>query len=130
MVLAETLPGRREDHGNSSSETPDWRALAASYKAEINSPSISLRRSRRSKGTLKSPEPSRSLTPYLLGAVRGKAHDEALEEGFKQERMFLTNNLDLSGAAQSNGAGGNAYSLLISSSISRLDDETKDFRNF
>jgi PBP4 family serine-type D-alanyl-D-alanine carboxypeptidase len=48
-----------------------------------------------------------SLMPYLLGALRG--HDTAAT-GFDLEREFLTSlGLDLSGAQQGDGAGGDAH---------------------
>jgi D-alanyl-D-alanine carboxypeptidase len=48
-----------------------------------------------------------SMTPYLLGALRG--HDST-STGFDVEREFLTSlGLDLSGAQQADGAGGDAH---------------------
>jgi len=48
-----------------------------------------------------------SMMPYLLGALRG--HDTAAT-GFDLEREFLTSlGLDLSGAQQGDGAGGDAH---------------------
>ena len=48
-----------------------------------------------------------SMTPYILGALRG--HDSA-STGFDVEREFLTSlGLDLSGAQQADGAGGDAH---------------------
>ncbi len=49
-----------------------------------------------------------SMMPYLLSAVRGHA-DSAPQAGFDMERGFLERaKLDLSGAVQSDGAGGAA----------------------
>jgi len=51
-----------------------------------------------------------SMTPYILGAVLGKSHDDALQAGFDLENRFLRKaGLDLSGASQSDGAGGDAF---------------------
>jgi D-alanyl-D-alanine carboxypeptidase/D-alanyl-D-alanine-endopeptidase (penicillin-binding protein 4) len=51
-----------------------------------------------------------SMMPYLWGAISGKPGDDALETGWALERNFLTRaGLDLGGAHQSDGAGGDAY---------------------
>ncbi|MGA3040933.1 MAG: D-alanyl-D-alanine carboxypeptidase/D-alanyl-D-alanine-endopeptidase [Bryobacteraceae bacterium] len=51
-----------------------------------------------------------SMTPYILGAVLGKSHDDALQAGFDLENQFLRKaGLDVSGASQSDGAGGDAF---------------------
>ena len=51
-----------------------------------------------------------SMTPYILGAVLGKSHEGALQAGFGLENQFLKKaGLDLSGASQSDGAGGDAF---------------------
>jgi PBP4 family serine-type D-alanyl-D-alanine carboxypeptidase len=51
-----------------------------------------------------------SMTPYILGAVLGKSHQEALQAGFDLEDQFLNKaGLDVSGASQSDGAGGDAF---------------------
>lgn len=51
-----------------------------------------------------------SMTPYILGAVLGKSHDDALQTGFDLEKQFLKKaGLDVSGASQSDGAGGDAF---------------------
>ncbi len=48
-----------------------------------------------------------SMTPFLLGALRGK---DSSTTGFDVERDFLTSlGLDLSGAQQADGAGGDAH---------------------
>ena len=50
-----------------------------------------------------------SSMPFLLGAVLGKAKTSIDHKGFELERDFLTKaGLDLSGAVQSDGAGGDA----------------------
>lgn len=51
-----------------------------------------------------------SSTPFLLGALVAHKTTDIKQAGFDQERAFLTKaGLDLSGAAQSDGAGGDAY---------------------
>jgi PBP4 family serine-type D-alanyl-D-alanine carboxypeptidase len=48
-----------------------------------------------------------SMTPYILGAVLGKATEKIDQKGFALEHDFLTKaGLDLSGASQADGAGG------------------------
>ena len=48
-----------------------------------------------------------SMMPFLLGALRGR---DSSSTGFDVERDFLTSlGLDLSGAQQADGAGGNAH---------------------
>ncbi len=50
-----------------------------------------------------------STGPYLVGAIAGKKHHDALAEGFRLELQLLEKaGLDLSGAVQSDGAGGAA----------------------
>ena len=50
-----------------------------------------------------------STAPYLVGAIVGGKHGEAIEEGFRLERKMLEGaGLDLSGAVQTDGAGGSA----------------------
>jgi D-alanyl-D-alanine carboxypeptidase/D-alanyl-D-alanine-endopeptidase (penicillin-binding protein 4) len=51
-----------------------------------------------------------SMTPYILGAVLEKNRAEPLQAGFDLESQFLRNaGLDVSGASQSDGAGGDAF---------------------
>jgi len=51
-----------------------------------------------------------STTPYLLGALVAHKDTQVKQAGFDQERAFLTKaGLDLTGAAQSDGAGGDAF---------------------
>jgi PBP4 family serine-type D-alanyl-D-alanine carboxypeptidase len=48
-----------------------------------------------------------SMTPFIIGALAGKATDKIDEKGFSLENDFLTKaGLDLSGASQADGAGG------------------------
>ena len=135
VVLAEALQQAGvEIVGNSSSATPDWKALAASYKAENQlAEHISPPFKEEVKVTLKvSQNLHAAMTPYLLGVVRAKAHDDALEAGFKQERMFLEQSkLDLLAAAQSDGAGAGAYftpDFIVK--FLALMAKQKDFRNY
>jgi N-acyl-D-amino-acid deacylase len=96
----------------SLSETIDFKKLAAGYTpenvvAEHTSPAFA----EEVKVTLKvSQNLHASSMPYLLGALAGHKTTGILQEGFDLENEFLTKaGLDLSGAAQSDGAGGNAY---------------------
>ncbi len=51
-----------------------------------------------------------SSTPYIIGALVGHATREIDQAGFDREREFLEKaGLDLSGAAQGDGAGGDAF---------------------
>ena len=51
-----------------------------------------------------------SMTPYLLGAIAGHATQGIDQAGFDVEHDYLGKlGLDLAGASQSDGAGGNAY---------------------
>ena len=93
-------------------ETVDFKKLAASYTAENavaehTSPPFT----EEVKVTLKvSQNLHASTMPYLVGALVAHKTTGILQAGFDQEHEFLTKaGLDLSGAAQSDGAGGNAY---------------------
>src|SRR5262249_21825847 len=120
--------------GNSSSEMPNWKTLAAFYKTENRlAEHISPPLKEDVKVTLKvSQNLHASMTPYLLGALLAKESDGALEAGFKQEQSFLKRmNLDLSAAAQSDGAGGSAYftpDFMVK--FLTLMAKQKDFRYF
>jgi D-alanyl-D-alanine carboxypeptidase/D-alanyl-D-alanine-endopeptidase (penicillin-binding protein 4) len=113
VVLAEALrQAGIEIRDNSSSDTPNWKALAASYKAENQvAEHVSPPLKEDVKVTLKvSQNLHAAMKPYLLGALLGNEHEGALNAGFKQERMFLQRmNLDVTAAAQSDGAGGSSY---------------------
>jgi PBP4 family serine-type D-alanyl-D-alanine carboxypeptidase len=87
----------------------DFVALSQSYKpenivAEHTSPALP----EEVKVTLKvSQNLHASMWPYLLGALVRKAKTDTQQAGFDVEREFLSKaGLDLSGASQSDGAGG------------------------
>ena len=90
-------------------QTPDFGALKKFYipdnvVAEHTSPPLS----EDVKVTLKvSQNLHASMGPYLLGIYGAKATTGVLNAGFKVENEFLTEaKLDLSGASQGDGAGG------------------------
>ncbi len=98
--------------GDSSLAKPNWKTLAASYIAENQlAEHISPPLKEDVKVTLKvSQNLHAAMKPYLLGALLGKEHEGALIAGFRQQRSFLERvKLDVSAAAQSDGAGGSAY---------------------
>jgi D-alanyl-D-alanine carboxypeptidase/D-alanyl-D-alanine-endopeptidase (penicillin-binding protein 4) len=87
-------------------------APAAQYKPEFQvAEHVSPPLSEEVKVTLKvSQNLHASMTPYLVGALLGKNRENVLQAGFDLEREFLKKaDLDLSGAAQSDGAGGAAF---------------------
>jgi N-acyl-D-amino-acid deacylase len=93
-------------------EKVDFKALAANYKpdnvvAEHASPPLK----EDVKVTLKvSQNLHASMTPFLLGALLGKNEKQLDQAGFNAEHEFLKQaGLDLTAAAQSDGAGGNAF---------------------
>jgi PBP4 family serine-type D-alanyl-D-alanine carboxypeptidase len=88
---------------------PDFVALAHNYTTENQvAEHISLPLAEEIKVTLKvSQNLHAGMGPYLLGAIAGKDTANPLKKGFELEREFLTTaNLDLSGASQGDGAGG------------------------
>jgi len=92
------------------SEPPDFKALAATYTAaNLVAEHVSLPLSEEVKVTLKvSQNLHASATPFLLAAVL--AHKADAQAGFDLEHEFLAKaGLDLSGAAQSDGAGADAF---------------------
>jgi PBP4 family serine-type D-alanyl-D-alanine carboxypeptidase len=94
----------------SGAAAPDFKALATSYTdANVVAEHISLPLSEEVKVTLKvSQNLHASSTPYLLAAVL--AHSTDLQAGFDLEHGFLVKaGLDVSGAAQSDGAGAQAF---------------------
>ena len=93
-------------------EAVDFKKLAASYTAENEvAQHVSPPFSQEVKVTLKvSQNLHASTMPYLLGALIAHKTTGILQGGFDLEHDFLTKaGLDLSGAAQSDGAGGNAF---------------------
>jgi PBP4 family serine-type D-alanyl-D-alanine carboxypeptidase len=88
---------------------PDFAPLAGSYTDENQvAEHMSLPLAEEIKVTLKvSQNLHAGMGPYLLGALAGKDTANPLKKGFELERAFLQQaNLDLSGASQGDGAGG------------------------
>jgi PBP4 family serine-type D-alanyl-D-alanine carboxypeptidase len=88
---------------------PDFAPLARSYTDENQvAEHMSLPLAEEIKVTLKvSQNLHAGMGPYLLGALAGKDTANPLKKGFELERAFLQQaNLDLSGASQGDGAGG------------------------
>ena len=91
------------------SDSADYKALAASYSAgRLLAQHESAPESEEVKITLKvSQNLHASMTPYVLAAVL--AHSDSVQAGFDLERTFLQGAaLDVTSAAQSDGAGGGA----------------------
>jgi PBP4 family serine-type D-alanyl-D-alanine carboxypeptidase len=89
----------------------DWQTLAAWYKPEnLLAEHVSPPFAEDARITLKvSQNLHASTIPYLIGAIAGGKHPDALAEGFRLERQLLEKDgLDLSGAVQTDGAGGSA----------------------
>src|ERR1700730_15434679 len=113
IVLREAL----KDQGISAAlaapaEQLDFKALAKNYTAEnVVAEHISPPLKEEVKITLKvSQNVHASSMPYLLGALVAHKDADIDQAGFDVDHDFLTKaGLDLSGAAQSDGAGGNAY---------------------
>jgi D-alanyl-D-alanine carboxypeptidase/D-alanyl-D-alanine-endopeptidase (penicillin-binding protein 4) len=96
----------------SPAEQIDFKTLAAKYTAgNIVTEHVSPPLKEEVKVTLKvSQNLHASSMPYLLGALLAHKDKEIDQAGFDLEHEFLTKaGLDLGGAAQSDGAGGNAY---------------------
>jgi len=110
FVFVEAL----QEHGIRADIPPanrpvDFKALAARYTAEnMIAEHISPPFSEEVKVTLKvSQNLHASMTPYILGAILGRATTEVDQAGFNLEHDFLAKaGLDLSGASQGDGAGG------------------------
>ena len=93
-------------------EQIDFKALASKYTAEnVVAEHVSPPLKEEVKVTLKvSQNLHASSMPYLLGALIAHKNQQIDQAGFDLENEFLTRaGLDLGGAAQSDGAGGNAY---------------------
>jgi N-acyl-D-amino-acid deacylase len=90
----------------------DFKALAANYSADkVVAEHVSPPLKEEVKVTLKvSQNLHASSMPYILGAVYAHKDKQIDQAGFDAENAFLTGaGLELGGAAQSDGAGGNAY---------------------
>ncbi len=90
----------------------DFQSLAANYDAaHLLAEHISPPLAEEIKVTLKvSQNLHASMTPYTLGAIVGHASKDFDQAGFDREHAFLEKaGLDSTGAAQSDGAGGNAF---------------------
>jgi len=93
-------------------EQIDFKALASKYTAEnVVAEHVSPPFNEEVKVTLKvSQNLHASSMPFLLGAILAHKDKEIDQAGFDLENGFLSKaGLDLAGAAQSDGAGGNAY---------------------
>jgi N-acyl-D-amino-acid deacylase len=113
MVLTEALKERGvKIAAVPSGSTPDFKALAASYKPEnLVAEHISAPLKEDVKITLKvSQNLHATMGPFLLGALLAHKDKEIDQAGFDLERDFLKKaGLDLSAASQGDGAGGNAF---------------------
>jgi N-acyl-D-amino-acid deacylase len=92
--------------------SPDFKALAANYKPEnLLAEHVSPPLKEDVKITLKlSQNLHASMGPFLLGALVAHKKDQIDQAGFDGERGFLKSaGVDLTSAAQSDGAGGNAF---------------------
>jgi N-acyl-D-amino-acid deacylase len=109
-VLREALLASKvEIKLSSSSALADFSSYARSYTSENQlAEHISLPLSEEIKVTLKvSQNLHAGMGPYLLGTLVAKDLKNPLDSGFKVEQQFLQSaHLDLSGAAQGDGAGG------------------------
>ncbi|HMI51728.1 MAG TPA: D-alanyl-D-alanine carboxypeptidase/D-alanyl-D-alanine-endopeptidase [Candidatus Saccharimonadales bacterium] len=112
-VLAEAL----KEQGITSSlaapaETLDFKKLSANYKDEnVVAEHISPPLREEAKVTLKvSQNLHASSMPFWWGSLVAKKDKQVDQAGFELENQFLTKaGLDLTGAMQSDGAGGNAH---------------------
>lgn len=90
----------------------NFKELALHYDAaHLVAEHVSLPLSEEIKVTLKvSQNLHASMMPMTLGAILDRENSDNLQAGFDQEQRFLAaSGLDLSGAAQSDGAGGDAF---------------------
>jgi N-acyl-D-amino-acid deacylase len=93
-------------------DVADFKALSAGYKSEnIVAEHVSPPLKEEIKVTLKvSQNLHASMTPFVLGALLVHPEKDIDQAGFDLENGFLKKaGLDLTGAAQSDGAGGNAF---------------------
>jgi PBP4 family serine-type D-alanyl-D-alanine carboxypeptidase len=109
-VLRETLVSLGVEIKNvKNAAPPDFFALKHSYTPTNQiAEHVSLPLAEEIRITLKvSQNLHAGMGPYLLGAIAARDLDNPLDSGFKLEREFLQSaNLDLSGASQGDGAGG------------------------
>jgi PBP4 family serine-type D-alanyl-D-alanine carboxypeptidase len=112
---AEALTAALTARGVKIAGKPGSTADATRYKSVYNSQHqvaehVSAPLAEEAKVTLKvSQNLHASMTPFILGAVVGKATTKIDQKGFALEHDFLTAaGLDLSGASQADGAGGAA----------------------
>jgi dihydroorotase/N-acyl-D-amino-acid deacylase len=112
-VLAEALKEKGIDISTKASDkSPDFKALAASYRAEnLIAEHVSPPLKEDVKITLKlSQNLHASMGPFLLGSLLAHKDKEIDQAGFDLESDFLKKGgLDLTAASQSDGAGGNAF---------------------
>ena len=113
FLFRETLADAGVTVASAESGEPlvDGQTLAAWYKPEnLVAEHVSPPFAEDARITLKvSQNLHASTTPYLVGAIAGGKHADALVEGFRLERQLLEKDgLDLSGAVQADGAGGSA----------------------
>jgi N-acyl-D-amino-acid deacylase len=95
-----------------SGDKTDFKLLASHYKDEnVVAEHVSPPLKEDVKITLKvSQNLHASMTPFVLGALFAHKDTRIEQVGFDAENDFLTKaGLDLTGASQSDGAGGNAY---------------------
>jgi len=117
-----------------SAEANYFKALSASYTPEdVVAEHVSPPLKEDVKITLKvSHNLHASSTPFLLGALLAHKDKKIDQAGFDLENEFLTKaGLDLRGAAQSDGAGGNAYftpDFMVH--YLRYMSEQKDYQDF
>jgi dihydroorotase/N-acyl-D-amino-acid deacylase len=96
----------------SAGDKTDFKLLASNYKPEnVVAEHVSPPLKEDVKITLKvSQNLHASMTPFVLGALLAHKDSRIDQAGFDLENEFLTKaGLDLTGASQSDGAGGNAY---------------------
>ncbi|MGB7284161.1 MAG: D-alanyl-D-alanine carboxypeptidase/D-alanyl-D-alanine-endopeptidase [Candidatus Acidiferrum sp.] len=112
-VLAESLAADgiqiKPPKNASGPSAPDFKSLSSFYTAEnLVAEHVSPPLSEEIKVTLKvSQNLHASMGPYLLGTLIAKDLVDPVHSGFKVERAFLqAANLDLSGASQGDGEGG------------------------
>lgn len=111
-VLAEALNERGVKVLITPQSSPDFKALAVNYKPEnLIAEHVSPPLKEEVKITLKvSQNLHATMGPFLLGALVAHKTDEIDQAGFDLEHDFLKKaGLDLTAAAQSDGAGGNAF---------------------